>query len=103
MVTFLVATACYVNFYVHTFIILICFSFCVWNGATYYIEIFSSRYQQYISVAEETTRAFPQYAMLRRHPQPTPGAFDALIGCLEQHGCTLDVSSSLALSTSLDK
>lgn len=55
-VTFLVATACYVNFYVHTFIILICFSFCVWNGATYYIEIFSSRYQQYISVAEERER-----------------------------------------------
>jgi hypothetical protein len=56
MVTFCVATACYVNFYVHTFIILICFSFCVWNGATYYIEIFSSRYQQYISVAEERER-----------------------------------------------
>jgi hypothetical protein len=55
-ITFVVATACYVNFYVHTFIILLSFSFCVWNGATYYIEIFSSRYQQYISVAEERER-----------------------------------------------
>ena len=31
-----------------------------------------------IAVAQETTRAFPQYAMLRRHPSPQPGAFDGL-------------------------
>ena len=55
-----------------------------------------------ISVAKETTRAFPQYAMLRRHPQPTPGAFDGLNDSLRQHGCALDASSSLALCASLD-
>ena len=56
-----------------------------------------------ISVAKETTRAFPQYAMLRRHPSPQPGAFDALNACLAQHGCTLDASSSLALGNSLNE
>ena len=55
-----------------------------------------------ISVATETTRAFPQAAMLRRHPPPTPGAFDALNASLGQHGCSLDASSSLELTASLD-
>jgi len=55
-----------------------------------------------ISVARETTRAFPQYAMLRRHPQPTPGAFDGLNASLKQHGCQLDATSSLDLGRSLD-
>jgi exosome complex exonuclease DIS3/RRP44 len=55
-----------------------------------------------ISVAKETTRAFPQYAMLRRHPSPTAGAFDGLNASLAQHGFELDVSSSLALTKSLD-
>jgi exosome complex exonuclease DIS3/RRP44 len=55
-----------------------------------------------ISVAAETTRAFPQAAMLRRHPQPTPGAFDGLNASLKQHGFELDVSSSLALGNSLN-
>lgn len=55
-----------------------------------------------ISVARETTRAFPQFAMLRRHPTPTPGAFDGLNRSLAQHGHELDASSSLALTRSLD-
>ncbi|KAL1520405.1 hypothetical protein AB1Y20_021991 [Prymnesium parvum] len=56
-----------------------------------------------ISVAKEITRAFPQCALLRRHPSPAPGAFDALNGYLGQHGFQLDVSSSLALAQSLDE
>lgn len=55
-----------------------------------------------VSVAAETQRAFPQAAMLRRHPQPQPGAFDGLNSSLKQHGFELDVSSSLALGKSLD-
>ena len=55
-----------------------------------------------ISVARETHRAFPQYAMLRRHPQPTPGAFDGLNASLKQHGHELDATSSLTLGQSLD-
>jgi hypothetical protein len=53
VITFIVATMCYVNFYVHTFVILLCFACCVWNGATYYIEVFSRKYVQFIAVAEE--------------------------------------------------
>ena len=56
-----------------------------------------------ISVAREITRAFPQFAMLRRHPAPTPGAFSGLQKQLAQHGLELDDSSSLALTASLDR
>jgi len=56
-----------------------------------------------ISVAAETTRAFPQCAMLRRHPCPQPGAFDGLNHALRQHGVELDATSSLTLGASLDK
>jgi len=55
-----------------------------------------------ISVAAEITRAFPLCAMLRRHPPPLPGAFDTLQRSLSHHGFSLDTSSSLALSASLD-
>ena len=55
-----------------------------------------------ISVAREITRAFPQFAMLRRHPPPTPGAFAGLQRNLKQHGFELDDASSLALTASLD-
>ena len=55
-----------------------------------------------ITVARETTRAFPKFACLRRHPAPTPGSFDGLARSLAQHGHTLDASSSLALTASLD-
>jgi exosome complex exonuclease DIS3/RRP44 len=55
-----------------------------------------------IAVAAEITKAFPQCAMLRRHPPPTPGAFDSLGRSLAQHGLSLDASSSLALGASLD-
>ncbi len=51
-----------------------------------------------ISVAKESTRAFPQYAMLRRHPPPQPGAFDGLNASLSQHGCSLDAGSAAARS-----
>ena len=55
-----------------------------------------------ISVARQITQAFPQYAMLRRHPPPPPGAFDALNHALRVHGHELDAASSLALTRSLD-
>ena len=42
-----------------------------------------------ISVAREITRAFPQFAMLRRHPPPTPGAFAGLQKDLQQPGMLL--------------
>ena len=56
-----------------------------------------------ISVAREITRAFPQFAMLRRHPPPTPGAFAGLQKNLQQHGMVLDDSNSLKLTASLDR
>ena len=56
-----------------------------------------------ISVAKETTRAFPQFSMLRRHPQPQPGAFDGLNASLKQHGLEVDATSSLNLCASLDR
>jgi exosome complex exonuclease DIS3/RRP44 len=54
------------------------------------------------SVAAAVTRAFPQCAMLRRHPPPTPGSFDALNRSLAEHGFTLDDSNSHTLGKSLD-
>jgi len=56
-----------------------------------------------IAVATQITQSFPQHAMLRRHPPPQPGAFDALNHALRAHGHELDASSSLALTASLDR
>ena len=55
-----------------------------------------------ITVARQIAQAFPQHAILRRHPPPPPGAFDGLNHALSVHGFELDASSSFALSDSLD-
>ena len=56
-----------------------------------------------VTVARAITSAFPQCAMLRRHPPPTPGAFDELARSLALQGFDdFDASSSLALTASLD-
>ena len=55
-----------------------------------------------ITVARQIAQAFPQHAILRRHPPPPPGAFDGLNHALRAHGFELDASSSFALSDSLD-
>ncbi|EEH18001.2 hypothetical protein PABG_00564 [Paracoccidioides brasiliensis Pb03] len=57
-----------------------------------------------ITVASKIFKAFPQTAMLRRHATPPPSNFEELIAQLsKKRNMTLDVSSSLALATSLDR
>lgn len=55
-----------------------------------------------ISVAKQIYQSFPQLAVLRRHPQPSPRQFDDLKQMLLTRGFNLDVDSSLLLSKSLD-
>lgn len=55
------------------------------------------------TVASKIFQAFPQTALLRRHATPPPQNFENLIAQLsKKRNMTLDVSSSLALATSLD-
>jgi exosome complex exonuclease DIS3/RRP44 len=56
-----------------------------------------------ISVAEQLQRAYPQFALLRRHPTPLDGAFDNLTAAAAQHGVTINPDSSLSLARSLDE
>jgi exoribonuclease R len=56
-----------------------------------------------ISVAEQLQRAYPQFALLRRHPTPLDGAFDSLTAAAAQHGVTINPDSSLSLARSLDE
>ena len=44
MVTFLPIPMCYASKAVHTTVMLLVFLSCIWNGAEYYIDIFSRRY-----------------------------------------------------------
>ena len=44
MVTFLPIPMCYASKTVHTTVMLLVFLSCIWNGAEYYIDIFSRRY-----------------------------------------------------------
>ncbi|KAK4689829.1 exosome complex exonuclease DIS3/RRP44, partial [Tremellales sp. Uapishka_1] len=56
-----------------------------------------------ISVAAKIQEAFPQTAVLRRHPPPPKTNFETLQDILmKRKGLTLDVSSSKALAESLD-
>ena len=54
------------------------------------------------SVAARIHEAFPESAMLRRHPAPLPDAFAALNTAIEPFGHCLDATSSSALAKSLD-
>ncbi|EEQ88087.1 exosome complex exonuclease exoribonuclease [Blastomyces dermatitidis ER-3] len=56
------------------------------------------------TVAAKIFKSFPQTALLRRHATPPPSNFEELIAQLsKKRNMTLDVSSSLALATSLDR
>ncbi|KAK9797008.1 hypothetical protein WJX73_004308 [Symbiochloris irregularis] len=55
-----------------------------------------------VTVAEVTLRAFPACALLRRHPVPAPRQFEPLQQVAAATGVSIDVSSSKALSDSLD-
>jgi len=54
------------------------------------------------TVAARILEAFPMLAILRRHPEPAPRAFDGLLSAAAAAGASLDVSSSKALADSLD-
>ncbi|PGH12348.1 hypothetical protein AJ80_06758 [Polytolypa hystricis UAMH7299] len=55
------------------------------------------------TVASQIYKSFPQTALLRRHATPPPQNFEQLIAQLgKKRNMSLDVSSSLALATSLD-
>jgi exosome complex exonuclease DIS3/RRP44 len=56
-----------------------------------------------ISVAEKLLEAFPDTALLRRHPTPPIEAFNGLVKALAPFNLSLDPSSSKALADSLDK
>ncbi len=55
-----------------------------------------------ISVAERLLKAFPDTALLRRHPKPPVEAFAGLNRALEPYGLALDPHDSRSLSNSLD-
>lgn len=54
------------------------------------------------TVARRILEAFPQLAVLRRHPAPSERAFDSLIGAAKVAGFTMRTDSSKALAESLD-
>lgn len=56
-----------------------------------------------ISVAKQILRAFPTFAVLRRHPVPSPTQFDLLVRGARVKGFELDVSTSRKLAESLDR
>lgn len=55
-----------------------------------------------ISVAERLLKAFPDTALLRRHPKPPVEAFAGLNRALQPYGLALDPHDSKSLSDSLD-
>ena len=55
-----------------------------------------------VTVAKLIREAFPQSALLRRHPHPQAADFARLHDQLQRHGAALDLSSPTALAASLD-
>lgn len=55
-----------------------------------------------VTVAEKITQSFPTHALLRRHPPPSPHAFDALVDASKAVGVEIDVSTSKSLAESLE-
>lgn len=55
-----------------------------------------------ISVAEKINEEFPEFAMLRRHPQPPQTNFEPLIKAGKHLGFEIDTSSGKNLALSLD-
>ena len=56
-----------------------------------------------IAVAKRIFEEFPELAILRRHPKPSPSNFDDLIVSAKSLGFKIDVSNGKALGDSLDK
>jgi len=56
-----------------------------------------------ISVAERISTEFPDCAVLRRHPVPSPASFKPLIKTAADRGFTLSIESGKALAESLDR
>jgi DIS3-like exonuclease 2 len=56
-----------------------------------------------ISVAEFIYKKFPEISLLRSHLQPNEGGLKKLVKTLEKHGLQIDVSSSSAISDSMEK
>jgi exosome complex exonuclease DIS3/RRP44 len=54
-----------------------------------------------VSVAQKINQEFPEFAVLRRHPQPPPSNFEPLIKAAFLKGVHLKVDSGKALSESL--
>lgn len=54
------------------------------------------------SVARKLIQHYPEFSVLRRHPQPTEKMFDPLKEIFEQLGAHLEVSTGKALSDSLN-
>jgi len=55
-----------------------------------------------ISAAERIFSAFPDCAMLRRHPAPPPSNFDPLVKAARQQGFTIEVDSGKLLADTLN-
>lgn len=56
-----------------------------------------------ISVANFIYEKFPEISLLRSHAPPNEGGLKKLVKTLEKHGLQLDVSSSAAVSDSMEK
>jgi len=55
-----------------------------------------------VSVAKFILRAFPTFALLRRHPIPAPDMLEPLVKAAKSQGFEVDISNGRALSRSLD-
>ena len=55
VVTFLPIPLCYVSKVFHTTLMLLAFLSCIWNGAEYYIDIFSRRYARKFEVRKKVS------------------------------------------------
>jgi len=56
IVTFIPIPLCYSNYYVHTALMWAAFGSSLYNGAVYYIDVFSRRYVERLAMAEELER-----------------------------------------------
>jgi hypothetical protein len=56
IVTFIPIPLCYSNYYAHTALMWAAFGSSVYNGAVYYIDVFSRRYVERLAMAEELER-----------------------------------------------
>jgi len=56
-----------------------------------------------ITVAKAILEAYPESALLRRHPHPQAKDFDFLDRSLSPHGLRLDLSTAANFAASLDR